>query len=611
MLNARLYKLIQDGEHHMELGVVFQWIGVVTVGWIVLFTVLPWIWRVAVRNPGLKRAGRAKGRALVAARDSWLNDPAWISPEALASVERKKRVEIVSMSASELVQALKSGAVTEEEVRSSTGAAVRFAAKISNSAVEPPLNTDPLSDQGHEQQSLYGVSVSVKECIAMEGVSSSVGLYKRLRKGPSTFDAPVVAALKAEGASVIARGNLCQNVEMFETSNPIYGTTTSPWDKSRTPGGSSGGDAALVAAHGAHIGIGTDDGGSIRIPASWNGLVGFRPSVGRVDTRGIVPWSPEGSHTAAVLARSVEDVERVLKTWIQFASPLPLPWTPFAREPHRPLVIAVYETDGWLDPVPAVRSAVRTAKEALIAAGVKVVEKTPPGISQVMTHFFRAAGEDGGAGTREVYVGEDVDPILGTSVTAASVPRAVTKVVASILARRPPSSRMGALLQEYVGAGEGKFSDVVSSLDLAGDELRREILASIAEDPDCDGVDAWMCPVIGVPAVPHKRSDDVALATSYTIFTSFLNVPAASVPVTTVKAEDIRPASAKLVDETEAAMLEVEQGSEGLPLGVQLWTHQRYGDELLVEVCRVVEKAVGFKAPDTAFKAVHEALRDA
>lgn len=135
---------------------------------------------------------------------------------------------------------------------------------------------------------LHGLPVSIKECIAIKGTHSTGGMVGFLSK-VAEEDAVIVKCLKAAGAIVYVKTNVPQTMLISDCSNPIYGATKNPFDETRTPGGSSGGEACLVATGGSPFGIGTDVGGSIRIPAAWCGLFGMMPTEGRFTRIGNSP----------------------------------------------------------------------------------------------------------------------------------------------------------------------------------------------------------------------------------------------------------------------------------------------------------------------------------
>jgi Asp-tRNA(Asn)/Glu-tRNA(Gln) amidotransferase A subunit family amidase len=175
--------------------------------------------------------------------------------------------------------------------------------------------------------------------------------------------------LRDAGAIPFVRGNVPQQLMMPMTSNAIWGTALNPWDFARTPGGSSGGDAALVAVGAAPISIGTDIGGSIRIPCSNTGVFGFKPTPQRMTHHGMPAPRPGNSAgqedivpTAGPLARCVSDLVTVMRVLWQpvdnkmfardpYVVPMPFDETQLAAD--KPLRIGYYVHDGWMDAAPS------------------------------------------------------------------------------------------------------------------------------------------------------------------------------------------------------------------------------------------------------------------
>ena len=165
----------------------------------------------------------------------------------------------------------------------------------------------PRSRKGHRDRGpLHGIPISLKDNIYTEGIRTTAG-SKILKDFIPQNNAPVVAQLKQAGAILLGKTNMHEFAYGVTSNNPHYGSVRNPWDLSRIPGGSSGGSAAAVAAGLCFGSIGTDTGGSIRIPASLCGVVGLKPTWGRISTEGVVPLSPLLDCTGP-LARSVRDV---------------------------------------------------------------------------------------------------------------------------------------------------------------------------------------------------------------------------------------------------------------------------------------------------------------
>jgi Asp-tRNA(Asn)/Glu-tRNA(Gln) amidotransferase A subunit family amidase len=148
---------------------------------------------------------------------------------------------------------------------------------------------------------LHGCPISIKECCGVEGQVTTIGLAK-LATNVIKEDGVLIQVLKAAGGVPFCHTNIPQTMLSYECTNPVYGATTNPHDPRRGPGGSSGGEGSIIGAGGSIMGIGTDIGGSVRIPAHFCGVCGFKPSVGRLSGKGTV----SGEATAIAIAHPIE-----------------------------------------------------------------------------------------------------------------------------------------------------------------------------------------------------------------------------------------------------------------------------------------------------------------
>ncbi len=175
-------------------------------------------------------------------------------------------------------------------------------AKKAESELFAPRGRKGYRDRGP----LHGIPISLKDNIYTKGVRTTAG-SKILKDFIPDEDAAVVALLKEAGAVILGKTNMHEFAYGVTTNNPHYGPARNPWDPARTPGGSSGGSATAVAAGLCYGSIGTDTGGSIRIPASLCGIAGLKPTWGRISCDGIIPLSP-AFDCAGPIARTVGDV---------------------------------------------------------------------------------------------------------------------------------------------------------------------------------------------------------------------------------------------------------------------------------------------------------------
>ncbi len=170
-------------------------------------------------------------------------------------------------------------------------------------------NADARIDGAHATGPLTGCLIALKDNIDTAGQRTTLGSRFHIDR-IANDDAEVVRRLRKSGAVVIGKTNLHELAFGATTQNPHFGSCRNPWDLDRIPGGSSGGSAAAVAAGMCDAALGTDTGGSVRLPAALTGVVGLRPTVGRVSNRGVEPVAPP-LDTVGPMARTVADVARV------------------------------------------------------------------------------------------------------------------------------------------------------------------------------------------------------------------------------------------------------------------------------------------------------------
>ena len=433
---------------------------------------------------------------------------------------------------------------------------------------------------------LHGLPLTIKDNVAVTGTDATMGM--RARRGrPDDDDAVLVAELRRLGAIVLGKTNVPQLLLAQETENALFGVTNNPWNVGRVPGGSSGGEAAAVAAGMTPLGIGTDIGGSIRIPAHFCGLYGFKPTLDR--------WSNRGSHTAipgqevvrsqiGCLARSAEDVavlwRAVDPTKMSERDPRvpPLP----AADPDgvdvSALRIGWFDDDPCLEPAPSLQRAVALAKQTLEEAGATLVPHRPVSSEDVILTWLSAISADGGRTIDSRLAGEPISPQLKPSRLTMRLPD---------IARRTMSRLMGQLGERRVSKmldalGEKTVDDLWALTQRRTDLRLAELDAWRARE-----LDAVICPPHVVPALGHRESGDFALSLGAEFRWTLLDFPAGIAPVTTVAQDDIgrcpRP-----TDRVEKKLSRIDGASLGLPVGVQI-VARPYREEVLLSVMRTLD----------------------
>jgi Asp-tRNA(Asn)/Glu-tRNA(Gln) amidotransferase A subunit family amidase len=392
---------------------------------------------------------------------------------------------------------------------------------------------------------LHGVPVSIKSSIDVAGLRCEAGT--KLRAGfVAQQDAPLVARLRSAGAIILGATNTPEFLMAWETDNVLYGRTNNPWDLSRTPGGSSGGEAAAIASGCSAGGVGSDGGGSIRVPAHFSGICGLKPTPGRIAATGHFPESLGPFALLGVvgpMARTLADL-KVLFEVMQgpddgdpCAVPVPVRWPTEAD--LRNIRIGYFEDDGRTPVTPETRTAVRVAAEALRRAGFRAEAFRPEGLEAARQTWWKFFGIAGGMLLLPLARGHE--------------------------------NELSPILREFLGwVGAEPSHTGQSLLDtwIQRDQVRMQVLASMREYP------ILLCPVAAIPAFHHGERewqvDGKAVryldAWSYTEWFNLLGMPAVVVPV--------------------------GQSADGLPIGVQI-VGRPWEEELVLEVAAAVERECG------------------
>jgi len=397
---------------------------------------------------------------------------------------------------------------------------------------------------------LHGVPISIKSSIDVAGMRCEAGT--KLRAGHvANADAPLVTRLRYAGAIILGVTNTPELLMAWETDNLLYGRTNNPWDLSRTAGGSSGGEAAAIASGCSAGGVGSDGGGSIRVPAHFCGICGLKPTPGRIPATGHYPQSVGPFALLGVvgpMARTIADLKLLFEVMQgpdigdPSAAPVPVRW-PSSVELQK-IRIGYFEDDGRIPVTPETRLAVRQAAESLRNAGFEVQSFRPENLEKIRQLWWKFFGIAGGM-------------LLGPMT-------------------RGHEAELSPILKEFNGwvtAEEPHTAQTLLACWIERDLLRMQVFEAMEKFP------VLLCPVASIPAFRHgERSWQVEDQTvqyldawSYCEWFNLLGMPGAVVPVT--------------------------RSPEGLPIGVQV-VARPWEEESVLAILQVIEQGRGlWKAP--------------
>jgi aspartyl-tRNA(Asn)/glutamyl-tRNA(Gln) amidotransferase subunit A len=316
-------------------------------------------------------------------------------------------------------------------------------------ALEQAEAIDKKRASGEKLSPLAGVPIAVKDILAQKGIPTTAG-SKILEGWRPPYDSTVVAKLKAAGVVILGKTNMDEFAMGSSTENSAYGTTQNPWDLTRTPGGSSGGSAAAVAAFEAPLAIGTETGGSIRQPAALTGIVGVKPTYGAVSRYGVVAYSSSLDQVGP-FARTVLDTALLHEAIAghderdstSINAPVPQVVAAAKRLDVKGMKIGVIKELSGSGFQAGVSARIAESIELLVAAGAEIVEVSCPNFEYALAAYYLIApseassnlarfdsmryglrvGDDGSRGaeevmsaTREAGFGKEVKRriILGT-----------------------------------------------------------------------------------------------------------------------------------------------------------------------------------------------------
>ena len=454
--------------------------------------------------------------------------PEWIyeSATAMAAAIRKKQV-----SAAELV-----GACLRriDEVNPRLNAVVQV---CSEQALKDAREADQALARGDILGPLHGVPFTLKDAIETKGVICTGGTEGRAHYIPAE-DAVVVKRLRTAGAILLGKTNCPELGWAWEADNLIYGRTNNPYDLSLSPGGSSGGESAIIASGASAFGLGSDAGGSVRFPAHCTGIASIKPTSGRVPRTGHFP-GPGGLLDAlwqiGPLARNVEDLALVLPviSGIDMQDPaiVPMPLGDPREIDLRKLRVAFHTENGIVAPSGEIEEAVTKAAKALAAAGISVEEARPPAIEQTYEIYLGLFTADGGAGIESLL--KDV----GTT-------------------------RVHPLMQQVLDLQHQGAKSVAELGELVGrwDAYRRQMLSFMSN------YDALLCPVCSFAGMEHGSTYDRLSCFSYTMTSNLTGWPAAVVRSGTTQ--------------------------KGLPIGVQI-VARPWREDMALAVAQGLQEALG------------------
>jgi fatty acid amide hydrolase len=395
--------------------------------------------------------------------------------------------------------------------------------------------------------------------------------------------------LRTAGAIVIAKTNVAQLLIYTESDNPVYGRTNNPWNLERSCGGSCGGEGAILAAGASANGLGTDIGGSVRIPAAFCGISSLRPTAGRCPDlgRGSIPIGQRAVVSQiGPMARAVDDLAlglRIINGGHGIDTVASVALADFHKVELAKLRIAVVNDDGVMTPSRAIQRAVSEAAEILQSAGAQVTRWNGLSGAPVQELVLGCFSADRGRALRELLRGEKIDPRVRLNMKLARMPRSLRLGLAS-LASLLGQKQSAATMRAFASGSAFEYWRLTERvLDF---QLQfREALDGASGGP----IDLILMPASAVPAVRHNATINMPFAGAYALFAPLLGYPAGVVPVTRVRPEEELGRKISF-DVVERTAFETDRASAGLLVGVQLMGRP-WRDDVVLAAMHEIEQA--------------------
>ncbi|EMD95721.1 hypothetical protein COCC4DRAFT_67555 [Bipolaris maydis ATCC 48331] len=448
---------------------------------------------------------------------------------------------------------------------------------------------------------LAGIPVSLKDSIQVKGFDISVG-YSRNTGKPATEDGVMVKLLKDAGAVPFVKTNLPTTLLSFESTNDVWGRTKNPHNDKYSPGGSTGGESALLAFGGSRIGIGSDVAGSVRAPAHFSGCYSIRCSTGR--------WPKVGMNTSMAgqegipsvfspMARTLNDLTYFTRSFIQMKpwkydyTVHPIEWRDEIEEEYKEkkkLRIGVMRTDHVVDPSPACARALDETAKALAAEGHEVFDVEPPSPYEALQIASQLLLSDGGGVFLSHFrTGEWNDPGAAQMVKYMRLPRFIKYIHYLYLKYIKGDSIWAGLLRDWHPKTAHEHWQLVGRREA----FKQNFFQWWEEKAK---MDVMLTPPNATPAVPHGGMHDAVSSCGYTFLFNLLDYSVGVIPVTHVDAkEDALPPNfqlKKLNGVAQGAYKHYDaEKMEGLPVAVQV-VGRRLEEEKVLAIMERVEDAL-------------------
>lgn len=455
---------------------------------------------------------------------------------------------------------------------------------------------------------LFGIPISIKDLFDMKGFESNFGCGVNCNK-PKSEDGYVIKLLKNEGAIPFIRSNIPQVGFAFECWNQVYGRGLNPWNKSRTPGGSSGGEGGLIASRCSPLGLGSDMGGSIRAPSLFCGVYGFKPSSTRVSNKGLSLLTKAFDGVSNIipvsvgpLAKSTDDVALMMRCFLnenfhkenRFKEGgdgyyVPIPWNEKVFMDRRPYRIGYLRNNDFMPISTSFIRAVDETADALKLCGHNMIEVEMNFLNEVQSLYYQTLTAD-----KNLQIFQDAiqqqgldDELFKNLKMIINLPSCLKSIIKG-LANCIGMPRVGALMSSTNPKTTHEILELIAAI--------KSLKEKFMKWWNVYNLEVLILPNLGMPAFKHGLGGDISVFGAYCMLSNLLDIPCGAVPITLVGEheteydEKVRSNRDMITSKAKENLNE----SQGMPVGIQVIT-PFMEEEKCIAIMKQIEEKINFQ----------------
>jgi fatty acid amide hydrolase len=437
------------------------------------------------------------------------------------------------------------------------------------------------------EQLLLGLPISIKDQIAVKGALQTIGITS-LTSYLVGHDSDIVAVLKSKGAIPFVLSNSAQGLSAYDTNNCLWGTAINPWNRKKTPGGSSGGEAGLVASRCSPCGIGSDITGSIRLPAAFCGAYGFKPTQRRVSLMGVynvVPGLSDIQFSLGPICRSMDDIVLLMRSLFgNFTDTYVynLPFNELAYNNTSRIKIAYMVDNSYFETAPIIKTVITDIVEKMAKKGYDMIPIRFDLMKELTEIGYTLLYNSGWVeNINNLLKGEAMDKYSYQLTTLRYSSRWCNTLLAWFRGFTG-ESRLNSLSTYFKDLKRTEQLDLVARFNQLKGDYIRYLRANRLE--------AIICPVFPTTAPNLTNTTNLLYFGQFLTAFNYLDMPAGTVPITLNTSLDY---TSKTNDSLTRYLAETMKDSINLPIGIQVAALPNQ-DELCLRVMKEIDGFYSF-----------------